>query len=278
MPSQPATQGRPAPRATTAAWLVMPTVGGVSPAPGPDGWKSGHQHAHELMTAGYHKVLLDRYGITAEITSTARAGFHRWTFARDGVADIFFDLHSALAEADQVNAQVTRTGDTEIEGWAREQARISKQIKDYQQRIDAIPGGEREYVRLTRDYNLARTKYQELMVKSNQSEMANELEVNKQGETMEVLEAASLPQTPTEPNRWIIVTAGSGLVQSWDSRAEKVHPGDVVWMPPNEKHWHGAAPTTAMTHLSIVEQAPGKTPNWMEKVSEEQYRSETGAE
>ena len=99
------------------ALLVMPTVGGVAAAQGPDGWKSPHQHAHEVMTAGYHKVLLDRYGITAEITSTARAGFHRWTFANDGVADIFFDLHSLLAEADQVNAQVTRVSDTEIEGW-----------------------------------------------------------------------------------------------------------------------------------------------------------------
>ena len=101
--------------------------------------------------------------------------------------------------------------DAEIEGWAKEQARLSKQIKDYQQRIDAIPGGERAYVQLTRDYNLARAKYQDLMVKSNQSEMATELEGRQQGEGMEVLEPASLPQTPTDPNRWIIVAAGSGL-------------------------------------------------------------------
>jgi predicted alpha-1,2-mannosidase len=100
-----------------AALLVMPTVGGVSPAQGPDGWKSPHQHANEVMTAGYHKVLLDRYGITAEITSTARAGFHRWAFANDGAADVLFDLHSALAEADQVNARAAKTSDTEIEGW-----------------------------------------------------------------------------------------------------------------------------------------------------------------
>ena len=100
-----------------AAILVMPTTGGVSPAAGPDGWKSPHRHANEVMTAGYHKVVLDRYGITAEITSTARAGFHRWTFADDGAADIFFDLHSALAEADQVGAEVSQAGDREIEGW-----------------------------------------------------------------------------------------------------------------------------------------------------------------
>ena len=102
-----------------AGILVMPTVGGVAPAQGPGGWNSVHQHTNEVMTAGYHKVLLDRYGITAEITSTARAGFHRWTFANDAVADIFFDLHSELSEADQVDAEVTKVSDTEIEGWVR---------------------------------------------------------------------------------------------------------------------------------------------------------------
>lgn len=116
------------------------------------------------------------------------------------------------AEGDIASLQsAIQSKEAEIEGWAKEQARITQQQKDYQLRIDAIPGGEREYVQLTRDYTLAKTKYQDLMVKSNQSEMANELEANSQGETMDVLEAASLPQTPTDPNRWIIVTAGSGL-------------------------------------------------------------------
>ena len=116
------------------------------------------------------------------------------------------------AESDIAALQsAIQSKEAEIEGWAREQARLSKQIRDYQERIDAIPGGERAYVQLTRDYNLAKTQYQELMVKSNQSEMANELEKRQQGEGMEVLEAASLPQTPTEPNRWYIVAAGSGL-------------------------------------------------------------------
>ena len=101
------------------AILVMPTLGGVSPAGGPDGWKSSHRHADETMTAGYHKVLLERYGITAEITSTARAGFHRWTYANDGVADIFFDLSSYLSEIDQANAEAVKVGDSEIEGWVR---------------------------------------------------------------------------------------------------------------------------------------------------------------
>jgi len=120
------------------------------------------------------------------------------------------ELMGAEAAISRLQSAI-QSKDVEIEGWAREQARLSKLIKDYQERIDAIPGGERVYVQLTRDYNLARTKYQELMEKSNQSEMANELEKRQQGEGMEVLEAASLPQTPTEPNRWFIVAAGSGL-------------------------------------------------------------------
>jgi uncharacterized protein involved in exopolysaccharide biosynthesis len=116
------------------------------------------------------------------------------------------------AEADIAGLRsVIQAKEAEIESWVKEQARLNKQIKDFQVRIEAMPGGEQEYVQLTRDYNLARTKYQDLMLKSNQSEMATELEGNQQGELMEILEPASLPQTPTDPNRWIIVAAGSGL-------------------------------------------------------------------
>jgi quercetin dioxygenase-like cupin family protein len=70
----------------------------------------------------------------------------------------------------------------------------------------------------------------------------------------------------------LIVTAGCGLVQSWGSSIETILPGDVIWSTPGEKHWHGATPTTAMTHISIVEQLDGKAADWMEKVSDEQYR------
>jgi quercetin dioxygenase-like cupin family protein len=70
----------------------------------------------------------------------------------------------------------------------------------------------------------------------------------------------------------LIVTSGSGRVQSWGGPLEEIHPGDVVWGPPGEKHWHGAAPTTAMTHISIVEQLDGKGANWLEQVSDEQYQ------
>lgn len=69
----------------------------------------------------------------------------------------------------------------------------------------------------------------------------------------------------------LIVTAGCGLVQRWGGPVETIRPGDVIWFPPGEKHWHGATATTAMTHLAIQEAQDGKTADWMEKVSDEQY-------
>jgi quercetin dioxygenase-like cupin family protein len=69
----------------------------------------------------------------------------------------------------------------------------------------------------------------------------------------------------------LIVTSGCGLVQSWGGPIETIRPGDVVSCPPGEKHWHGATATTAMTHIAIVERLDGKTVEWMEKVSDEQY-------
>ncbi|MCL4396644.1 MAG: cupin domain-containing protein [Chloroflexi bacterium] len=71
----------------------------------------------------------------------------------------------------------------------------------------------------------------------------------------------------------LVVTAGSGLAQRWGGPIEEIHPGDVVWSPPGEKHWHGAAPTTAMTHIAIEEQLDGKLVDWMEKVSDGQYQT-----
>jgi quercetin dioxygenase-like cupin family protein len=69
----------------------------------------------------------------------------------------------------------------------------------------------------------------------------------------------------------LIVTAGCGLAQHWSGQVDEIRPGDVVWFPPGEKHWHGATATTAMTHIAIQEQLDGKTVEWMEKVSDEQY-------
>lgn len=70
----------------------------------------------------------------------------------------------------------------------------------------------------------------------------------------------------------LIVTAGVGRVQRWGGRVEEIRPGDVVWTPPGMKHWHGAAPTTALTHIAIQEASGGKNVEWMEKVSDEQYQ------
>jgi quercetin dioxygenase-like cupin family protein len=70
----------------------------------------------------------------------------------------------------------------------------------------------------------------------------------------------------------LIVTAGCGWVQRWGGPIEEIRPGDVVWIPPGEKHWHGAAQTTAMTHIAIYEHVNGNGADWMEHVSDEQYR------
>ncbi len=71
----------------------------------------------------------------------------------------------------------------------------------------------------------------------------------------------------------LIVTAGCGRVQLWGSPIQEIRPGDVVWIPPGEKHWHGAAPTTAMTHLALQEQLDGKAVDWLEHVTDEQYQA-----
>ena len=70
----------------------------------------------------------------------------------------------------------------------------------------------------------------------------------------------------------MIVTAGRGHAQRWEGPIEEIRPGDVVWFPPGEKHWHGATATTAMTHIAIQERLDGKVVDWMEHVSDVQYR------
>ena len=71
----------------------------------------------------------------------------------------------------------------------------------------------------------------------------------------------------------LIVTSGCRWVESEGAPKVEIRPGDVVWCPPNERHWHGATPTTAMTHIAIQEQLDGKVVEWMEKVSDEQYEA-----
>ncbi len=69
----------------------------------------------------------------------------------------------------------------------------------------------------------------------------------------------------------LLVTSGVGRVQRWGGPVQEIRPGDVVWIPPGEKHWHGAAPATAMGHYAIAERLDGKVVGWLEKVSEAQY-------
>jgi quercetin dioxygenase-like cupin family protein len=70
----------------------------------------------------------------------------------------------------------------------------------------------------------------------------------------------------------LVVTAGCGRAQRWGGPVEEIRPGDVISFAPGEKHWHGASPTTSMTHYAIQERLDGKTVDWMEKVSDEQYQ------
>ncbi|RFB96372.1 cupin [Rhizobium leguminosarum bv. trifolii] len=69
----------------------------------------------------------------------------------------------------------------------------------------------------------------------------------------------------------LIVTSGRGLVQSWGGEISEIRAGDTVWLSPGEKHWHGAAPDTAMTHIAIHEALDGRHVDWMEQVSDAQY-------
>jgi 4-carboxymuconolactone decarboxylase len=71
----------------------------------------------------------------------------------------------------------------------------------------------------------------------------------------------------------LIVTSGSGWVQQWGGQIQEIHQGDVVSIPPGQKHWHGATPSSSMTHIAMQENVDGKTVEWLEKVSDEQYRS-----
>lgn len=69
----------------------------------------------------------------------------------------------------------------------------------------------------------------------------------------------------------LIVTHGVGLVQRWGGPIQEIRPGDIVWIPPGEKHWHGASPANAMSHYAITEQLNGKGVDWLEKVTDQQY-------
>lgn len=74
----------------------------------------------------------------------------------------------------------------------------------------------------------------------------------------------------------LIVTEGVGRVQHWDGEIEEIVPGDVVWIPPGVKHWHGASPESGMAHIAVAEALDGKTVEWMEHVTDAQYGLKNG--
>jgi quercetin dioxygenase-like cupin family protein len=86
------------------------------------------------------------------------------------------------------------------------------------------------------------------------------------------------PGARTAWHTTLIVTSSCGQVQREGGPVEEIHPGDVVWFAPDEKHWHGAAPTTAVSHIAIQEQLDGKVVDWMEQVSDEQVQAGTKPE
>jgi quercetin dioxygenase-like cupin family protein len=71
----------------------------------------------------------------------------------------------------------------------------------------------------------------------------------------------------------LVITEGKGLIQEWGKPARRIQAGDVIWTPPGVKHWHGASPESTMTHLAIQETLGGKAVEWMEKVTEEEYKA-----
>jgi len=93
--------------------------------------------------------------------------------------------------------------------------------------------------------------------------------------------AASVTFQPGARTAWhthplgqtLLVTSGSGRAQRLGGPIEEIRPGDVIWFAPGEKHWHGAAPNTTMTHIAIQERLDGKTADWLEKVTDEQYQA-----
>jgi quercetin dioxygenase-like cupin family protein len=72
----------------------------------------------------------------------------------------------------------------------------------------------------------------------------------------------------------LIVTSGVGWVQEWNGKKREIKPGDVIWTPPGVKHWHGATATNGMSHIAVTNMVDGRNVDWMEEVSDEQYRAE----
>ncbi|MDX2151016.1 MAG: Wzz/FepE/Etk N-terminal domain-containing protein [Bryobacteraceae bacterium] len=116
------------------------------------------------------------------------------------------EIQSALSRAETL----MRAKDNEIAETQKELTQAQNVVKALQAKLEASPIGEQEYTELVRDRNLAKAKYEELNIKKSQSAIATDLENRKQGESLDILDQASLPETPTEPNRYMIVLGGFG--------------------------------------------------------------------
>lgn len=140
----------------------------------------------------------------AEQEATERAAAVRASALSAAAAREIRDLQGVITRLETA----IRAKDLELEEHNKELARAEKAIKSYELRIESSPIGEQQYAELVRDRNLARAKYEELKVKQSQSAIATDLENRKQGETLELLDPASIPQTPSEPKRWMIILMG----------------------------------------------------------------------
>jgi quercetin dioxygenase-like cupin family protein len=102
-----------------------------------------------------------------------------------------------------------------------------------------------------------------------------------QGEDPSCLTCGCVTFDPSARSAWhnhpkgqlLIVQEGSGFVQEWGKPVQRIKKGDVIWTPPGVKHWHGASPDSSLTHLAVQESLDGKSVNWMEKVTDEQYKA-----
>ena len=104
---------------------VMPTTGDVPKTEGDTGWQSHVDHTNELAQAGYHRLHLDRYGITAELTTTDRVGMHRYTYDKPGPSEIIINLGGVLGEAEMLGSQVTQDGPRALEGYVDQRGTLT---------------------------------------------------------------------------------------------------------------------------------------------------------
>lgn len=130
--------------------------------------------------------------------------------------------------------------------------------------MDIIPGGSRPSTRAPAEY-FTGTVRQDSVIETADPARIRAVSVTFEPGARTAWHTHPLGQT-------LIVTAGRGLAQSWGGPVREIRVGDVVWFPPGEKHWHGAAPDTAMVHLAIQEALDGKAVDWLEHVTDEQYR------